>query len=94
MMQLNAPWLKNIGDVPATLSYSENSIYDAVAVATTYALKEGVFNIHENYEKKYVTLLKNEEFKTSTKSRTTNIANIRKRISLAAEILYGVKYEG
>ena len=31
MMQLNAPWLKNIGDVPANLSYSENSIYDAVA---------------------------------------------------------------
>ena len=31
MTQLNAPWLKNIGDVPANLTYSENSIYDAVA---------------------------------------------------------------
>ncbi len=30
MMQLNAPWLKNSGDVPASLTYSEGSIYDAV----------------------------------------------------------------
>lgn len=70
------------------------SIFDAVAVATTYALNEDVFNPRNNYEKKYMQLLRHEEFVSATKNRTTDIENIRKRISLATEILYGVKYEG
>jgi len=30
MPQLNAPWLKNSGDVPATLEYSNGTIFDAI----------------------------------------------------------------
>ena len=30
MTQLNAPWLKNSGDVPATLEYSNGTIFDAI----------------------------------------------------------------
>lgn len=69
------------------------SIFDAVAVATAYALDKGVFKRQEDYLSKYTELLKNDEFIVVTKNRTTNIDNIRKRITLAAEFLYGVKYE-
>ena len=38
-------------------------------------------------------LLKNEEFHRASSSRTTNIENIKTRIQIAAEFLYGVTYE-
>ncbi|MBO5454596.1 MAG: AMP-binding protein [Clostridia bacterium] len=30
MTQLNAPWLENLGDVPASLTYSDGTIFDAI----------------------------------------------------------------
>ena len=38
-------------------------------------------------------LLKNEEFRDVSSHRTTDIENIFKRIELASEIIYGIKYE-
>lgn len=69
------------------------AIFDAISVATSYAIKTGVEFTQEDYLEKYKSLLKNEEFLRASSSRTTNIDNIKIRIQLAAKILYGVTYE-
>ena len=68
-------------------------IFDAISVATSYAIKTGVEFTQEDYLEKYKSLLKNEEFLRASSSRTTNIDNIKIRIQLAAKSLYGVTYE-
>ena len=45
-----------------------------------------------DYRKNYIDLLKNEEFRDVSSHRTTDIENIFKRIELASEIIYGIKY--
>lgn len=69
------------------------AIFDAVSVATSYAIKIGYKFTEEDYLEKYKGLLNNEEFQRASSSRTTNIDNIKKRIQLAAKFLYGVAYE-
>ena len=56
-------------------------------------LKQNINSRKKNYLEKYKRLLKNEEFHRASSSRTTNIENIKTRIQIAAEFLYGVTYE-
>lgn len=70
------------------------AIFDAVSVATLYALEKGVFNSDTDYTSRYIELLQNPEFMDAASHRTTNVENIKKRIGLATEKVYGVKYEG
>lgn len=69
------------------------AIFDAISVATSYAIKIGYKFTEEDYLEKYKGLLKNKDFHRASSSRTTNIDNIKIRIQLAAEFLYGVTYE-
>ena len=69
------------------------AIFDAISVATSHAIKLGYKFTEEDYLEKYKGLLKNEDFHRASSSRTTNIDNIKIRIQLAAELLYGVTYE-
>lgn len=71
-------WAKKINPV----------VFDAVCAAT---VKVGEQRNSENLLVKYVQLLIDEKFIAATKQRTTNTENIRKRISIAARILYGVE---
>ena len=70
------------------------TIFDAITVATSYAIKKNSVDFEKNdYRKNYIDLLKNEEFRDVSSHRTTDIENIFKRIELASEIIYGIKYE-
>ena len=64
------------------------AIFDAVMVAAFLRLKSGgeIPNVTEEVHKE---LLMNDEFKKAISKQTTNIANIRKRICLAEQILFG-----
>ena len=69
------------------------AVFDAISVATSHVIKMGYKFTEEDYLEKYKSLLKNEEFHQASSSRTTNIENIKTRIQIAAESLYGVTYE-
>lgn len=70
------------------------AIFDAIVVATSYAIKKDSFDRGEkHYMTKYRELLNNEEFKEVSSHRTTNTENIFKRIELASQIIYGIEYE-
>ncbi len=70
------------------------ALFDAVSVATLYAVEKGVYDEKEDYMKKYIELLNKTEFKELISRRTTNTQNIFKRINMVSEELYGVTYEG
>lgn len=65
------------------------AIFDAIMVATFLIDAEGI-PLADVSAEKHKELLENEEFKSAVSKRTTDIENIRKRISLAGEILFGV----
>ena len=67
------------------------AIFDAVSVAALYSKKLNAS--HDIYENRHRKLLQNETFQETVTSRTTNVDNIRKRIELAINILYGNNYE-
>lgn len=70
------------------------AIFDAIAVATAYAVKKGNIDFEKNdYLKKYKMLLNDDEFKDVSSHRTTNTENIFRRIELATQIVYGIDYE-
>ena len=66
------------------------TLFDAIMVATAYALQKG----HNSYSTldKVETLLSNELFKTFINSHTTDNKAIYGRIDLACKILYGIDY--
>lgn len=70
-------------------------VFDSVSVATTYVLENNKIDINamDNLLSKYITLLKDVDYINVTKQRTTNIDNIKDRISIACKYLYGVDYE-
>lgn len=97
LVQLGDKAFRNITMQEENITFTKRVhpvIFDAVCSAAIYVLKNGI-NIENiaNIEERYIDLLKNEEFKDAISVRTTNIKNIKKRISLAAQYLYGVKYE-
>ena len=47
--ETRAPWLKNLGDVPATLDYFQGSMYEAVEkIAEKYLIYVGAFRENKN----------------------------------------------
>ena len=69
------------------------AIYDAISVATAYAIEKGIWDSSINYKERYIQLLKNEKFIEAASKRTTNVENIIARINFASESIYGMKYE-
>ncbi len=71
------------------------TIFEAVAVAFLYAsslMDSNNWNkdtLKQNHKK----LLNDENFKDSISNRTTNLDNIKRRISLATQYLFGLDYE-
>lgn len=86
----------NIG-INAFRNYTRNkfskkfhpAIYDAIMVAT-FLLSNNGQPIAQVPHEKHISLLEDAGFKDATSKRTTDIENIRKRIYLAGQILYGV----
>ena len=64
------------------------AIFDAIMVAVFLIHKQGI-SLDVVSEEKHIALLQNPGFKEATSKRTTDVENIRKRISLAAEMLFG-----
>ena len=65
------------------------AIFDAIMVAVFLIHKQGI-PLDDVSEEKHIALLENPGFKEATSKRTTDVENIRKRIFLAGEILFGV----
>lgn len=91
---------KSIGEnVFRNLKYSNNKIkwskkvnpviFDAICSATVYVNKNSNEQ-HSTTLDRYIELLGDLEFREAISNRTTNIENIKTRISKAADILYGV----
>ena len=69
-------------------------IFDAVSTATNFVIEKGVKLIDgDEFKKRYIKLLTDEDFIEYTTNRTTNTDNIKGRINLATQILFGVSYE-
>lgn len=70
------------------------TIFDSISIATTFALLKTKGNPNTaDLEKKHKELLTDADFKKYSTIRTTNIEHINGRITLAAQYLYGLKYE-
>lgn len=68
------------------------TIFDAISVATLYALNKNP-NLKElKLKEKQKKLLQDVEFKKHISRRTTNVVNIRGRIALALKHLYNMVY--
>jgi len=71
------------------------AIVDSIYAATQFVRskngleKLGTINLKNNYDK----LIVNDDYQDAISKRTTNTEKIKKRINLAAKILYGVEYE-
>ena len=65
------------------------TIFDSISIATSEIINQKHINVKE-LEKKRLRLLKNEKYQELISIRTTNIDNIKTRISLAKKYLYGV----
>lgn len=79
----NTIWAKKVNPV----------VFDAVCTATVTAQEQlaeeelAAIDLSERYRQ----LMLNAEFTSITKSRTTDTANIQKRVQLASRILYGIE---
>ncbi|EKN5091449.1 DUF262 domain-containing protein [Yersinia enterocolitica] len=69
------------------------TIFDAVYVATSIALKSGKKFDTTNLEYKRLELLANPKFRSHITSGTMQIENIHGRISMVLESLYGITYK-
>lgn len=67
------------------------TIYEATMLSFRFAMDKGLN--FENLKEKQLQLLNDLEFKEATTIRTTNIDNIKKRVSLATKYFFGVEYE-
>ena len=65
------------------------AIYDSIMVAAFFAAEQGkeLCAIDEDTHKH---LLSNEDYKISISNRTTNVENIKKRIHIAGQLLFGI----
>ena len=69
------------------------AIMDSIYVATDFYINQKSSNIVEDLMVKYKELLRDEEYQDVISKRTTRIENIKKRIEIACNKLYGVQYE-
>ena len=67
------------------------TIFDAIMISFQYGIEHNL--PFENMLEKQLNLLNDPEFKEATTIRTTNVENIKKRISLATRYFFGVEYE-
>lgn len=67
------------------------TIFEAVMISFQYGIEKNL--PFENMLEKQLNLLNDSEFKEATTIRTTNVENIKKRISLATRYFFGVEYE-
>lgn len=65
------------------------AIFDAIMISAFFIDKKG-YNICAVSADQHKKLLNDNQFKDAISKRTTNIENIKKRIRLAGEILFGV----
>lgn len=84
------------------LTYSEtyvpkfhHTIFEAILAAFLYASRYLDFSKYDFSElkEKHIQLLNNEEFKDAISNRTTNMENIKKRITLATKYLFDLDYD-
>ncbi len=87
---------RQIGDVLfRTFTYSSRSkkvnpvIFDAVCTATYNAIYRKQLTIPDNMKERYKKLISDSFFMEIIRQRTTNIDNIKNRVSIAEEYLYG-----
>lgn len=90
--------VSEIKDKDGKIMYSDQfvskfhpTIYEAIMISFQYAIKKNLK--FENLKEKQLKLLNDLEFREATTIRTTNIDNIKKRISLATKYFFGVEYE-
>lgn len=69
------------------------TIYDSVMIATQIAFESGMTVQHNNYPKRRIKLLSDPIYSDAIRIRTTNIAKIKTRISLALRYLFDIEYE-
>lgn len=69
------------------------AIFDAVSIATAFALKNNICTNSDSKIKEYIDLLNDPDFSDACSRRTTNITSIQTRINLATNYLFGAKYE-
>lgn len=70
------------------------SILDSVYTAATFAYKNNLIpSVDIDLYARYENLLRTPEYQQTITVRTTNVSNIKKRISMATQILFGVEYE-
>lgn len=67
------------------------TIYESIMLAFDFALRNGLE--FEDLKQKQLLLLNDVEFKEAITMRTTNVQNIKKRISLATKYLFGGEYD-
>ena len=67
-------------------------VFEAISVASDSYLRQGhcVDCSQRDFPAARVTLLRNEDFKNASSSRTTDIENIERRIRLARQVLFDV----
>lgn len=72
------------------------TVFEAISAAFLYAYNHNIdFSIYDssNLKEKHIELLNNEDFKDAISNRTTNLDNIKKRITLATKYLFDLEYD-
>ncbi len=67
------------------------TIFESIMLAFDFAISKKMS--FDNLKQKQLDLLNDPNFKEAITTRTTNIENIKKRISLATKYLFGIEYE-
>ncbi len=67
------------------------TIYESIMLAFDFALRHGLK--FEDLKQSQLELLNDLDFKDAITIRTTNVENIKKRVSLATKYLFGVEYD-
>ena len=69
------------------------TIFDSITLATHIALENAQILNNVDYKQNRLELLANESYQEAISTRTTRVDNIKTRISLALQYLYGAEYE-
>ena len=71
------------------------TIFEAISAAFLYASKLIDFSTYDfsGLKEKHIKLLNDEDFKDAISNRTTNLDNIKRRITLATKYLFDIDYD-
>ena len=67
------------------------AVFDAVMVATARRLERGAIANLVEFEQEYDGLLNNEEFVSATRSGTTDVVRVQRRLDIATTALADVE---